>query len=362
VINKVAIIILNWNGWKDTIECLESVFRLNYPNYQVIVVDNCSHDGSMKYIKEWAEGEREILSPEPTHPLYHLSHPPVQKPIPYIEYRRKIGEAGGLKDEERLLYEKLPKGFSHPLILIQTDDNLGFSGGNNVGIRYALAKGAFDYIWILNNDVVVENDSLKNLIKIDYTKTCIIGSIICSYKRPELIQTVGGAKFNKYLLRSKYVFSNYSLNEIKQLSLDYLNRVDYISGAALLVPVKYIFDVGLLDERFFLYYEELDWQIRGAELGYGFKIAFDSIVYHKEGATIGSSKILSEKSAKSEYFSNKSAIVFALKHYGSYGKIFITLRFFAKLLSYIVSGKIYLIKILISSYMDFLLFPKKNVN
>ena len=79
---KVFIIILNWNGWKDTIECLESVFRNTYPNYQVIVVDNGSTNGSMEKIKVWANAKQEVLTPEPIHPLYHLSHPPVKKPIP----------------------------------------------------------------------------------------------------------------------------------------------------------------------------------------------------------------------------------------------------------------------------------------
>ena len=83
---KVAIIILNWNGWEDTTECLESVFRNTYQNFQVIVIDNGSTDDSMEKIKDWAEGKQEVLTPEPTHPLYHLSHPSAIKPIPYIYY------------------------------------------------------------------------------------------------------------------------------------------------------------------------------------------------------------------------------------------------------------------------------------
>jgi glycosyltransferase involved in cell wall biosynthesis len=103
---KVAIVILNWNGWKDTIECLESVFRNTYPNYQVIVVDNGSTDGSIEKIKAWADGKQEVLTPEPTHPLYHLSHPPVKKPIPYIYYTREEAEKGGdLKLEEKVTKE-----------------------------------------------------------------------------------------------------------------------------------------------------------------------------------------------------------------------------------------------------------------
>jgi len=90
---KVAIIILNWNGWKDTIECLESVFRNLYLNYQVVVLDNGSTDDSVEKIKAWAEGKQEV-EVDLNNPLYHLSHPPVPKPIPYIEYDRKTAEAG----------------------------------------------------------------------------------------------------------------------------------------------------------------------------------------------------------------------------------------------------------------------------
>ena len=141
---KVAIIILNWNGWKDTIECLESVFRNTYPNYQVIIVDNGSTDGSMGKIKKWAEGKQEILTPKPNHPLYHLSHPPVKKPIPYIYYTREEAEKGGnFKLEEKITKEwqkqrklnskELNTTSSYPLIFIQTGENLGCAGGNNGG-------------------------------------------------------------------------------------------------------------------------------------------------------------------------------------------------------------------------------------
>jgi glycosyltransferase involved in cell wall biosynthesis len=89
---KVYILILNWNGWKDTIECLESIFRNSYPNYQVVVIDNGSTNGSIEKIKAWAGGEQEV-EVDPNNPLYNLSHPPVQKPIPSIEYDRKTAEA-----------------------------------------------------------------------------------------------------------------------------------------------------------------------------------------------------------------------------------------------------------------------------
>ena len=139
---KVTIIILNYNGWKDTIECLESVLRNDYPNYQVIVVDNGSPNNSIEYIKAWAEGRQEVLTPEPTHPLYHLSHPPVKKPIPYIYYTREEAEKGSdFELEEKLTkeWQKQRKFFNnkeliptspYPLIFIQTGENFRLSENN----------------------------------------------------------------------------------------------------------------------------------------------------------------------------------------------------------------------------------------
>jgi len=207
---KVAIIILNYNGWKDTIECLESVLRNDYPNYQVIVVDNGSPNNSMKYIKAWAEGRQEVLTPEPTHPLYHLSHPPVKKPIPYIEYNKKEAEKGGTPKLENSLMINWLNSKAHlqdnspnnsvnpttkyPLILIQTGSNLGYAGGNNVGIRYA-QKRDFEYIWLLNNDVVIDKDALTELLKLAESdkKIGIVGSKLLYYYYPNTIQTLGGS-------------------------------------------------------------------------------------------------------------------------------------------------------------------------
>jgi len=86
--SKVYIIILNYNGWADTIECLESVLRNDYPNYQVVVVDNNSPNNSMEYIKAWAEGKLDVwINSE--NPLRKISFPPIPKPFPYLFYTRE---------------------------------------------------------------------------------------------------------------------------------------------------------------------------------------------------------------------------------------------------------------------------------
>ena len=90
----VHVLLLNWNGWRDTIECLESVLRLEWPELRVIVCDNGSTDGSEARIAEWARGA--LDAPVPTHPaLAALVTPPVRKPIPMVRYDRAAAERGG---------------------------------------------------------------------------------------------------------------------------------------------------------------------------------------------------------------------------------------------------------------------------
>jgi GT2 family glycosyltransferase len=135
---KVAIIVLNYNNWSDTIECLESVLRNDYDNYQVIVVDNNSPNNSMDYIKAWAEGKIDVWV-NPKNPLRRFSFPPGPKPIPYVYYTREEAEKGGNKDLEKALSERISTDITtkYPLIFIQSGENLGYTGGNNVGIRNA---------------------------------------------------------------------------------------------------------------------------------------------------------------------------------------------------------------------------------
>jgi len=279
--SKVSIIILNWNGWKDTIECLESIFRNTYPNYQVIVIDNGSTDGSLEKIKNWAEGKEEVLTPEPTHPLYHLSHPLIEMSIPYIYYNREEAEKGGnFKLEEKLKEawqkqgrhnsKKINPTSSYPLIFIQTGENLGYAGGNNVGIRYALSKGSCGYVWLLNNDTVIDKDALTELVNLAEAdkKIGMVGSKLLYYYEPKTIRflnndTVGWNRMDK----------EYS-------------EVEWIVGASLLAKKKVVKEVGLLDELYFMYNEEIDWCIETGRKGYKIFSCWKSKVWHKEGASL----------------------------------------------------------------------------
>jgi len=301
--NKVYILLLNWNGWKDTIECLESVFRIDYPDYQVILCDNDSRDGSMDHIKAWAEGK--LASTVPDHnPLRRFSFPPIAKPIYYVEYNRKQAEAGGHEDDAKAR-----------LILIQTGANLGFAGGNNVGLRYALARDDFDYVWLLNNDTVIKPDALTKMIERMMVKpdAGICGSKIPYYHQPDKIWALGGATYNKWgaiprcIGLSQNADKHYDRWEVE-------SKMDYIAGASMLVSKPFLHHVGLLCEDYFLYFEELDWAVR-AKGQYTLAYAPESIVYHKVGASTDTIDKPTEKRPRSIDYMYRNRLLFTRKFY-----------------------------------------------
>ncbi len=256
--DKVYIILLNYNGWADTIECLESVFRIDYPNYQVIVVDNNSPNNSMEYIKAWAEGKLDIWV-NPNNPLRKLSFPHVPKPIPYVFYTREEAEKGGNPELEENLKDNIPDSITtkYPLIFIQTGYNGGFAFGNNVAIKYALAKNDFDSVILLNNDTVIEKDTILEIVKarINFGEKAIYGGRIFYYRNPELIWYDGG-HFNEWLGRAIHINMKKKLHEVKSNDV---KSVNFITFCYVLIP-KFILDkVGLLDESYFMYVEDFDY-------------------------------------------------------------------------------------------------------
>lgn len=273
----VYIIIVNWNGWGDTIECLESVFRLDYPDYRVIVCDNGSSDGSVGVIKRWAEGLLDAWVP-PGNPLRRLSHPPVRKPLPYVEYERAAAERGGAPAD---------KGEAR-LVIANTGDNLGFAGGNNVGLRYALARGDFDYVWLLNNDTVVEPKALTHLIDRMGQDASIgmCGSTTYYYDRRDILWARGGAVYNRWIGYARCVGSGCRGTQVVDRG-NIERRMHYVAGSSMAVSRRFLEIIGLMSEEYFLYFEELDWAARAKgrfRLGY----APESVVYHKVGRSTGS--------------------------------------------------------------------------
>ena len=300
--SRVYIILVNWNGWRDTLECLESVFRNNYHSFRVVVCDNDSQDGSLDYIKTWADYKLNSFIP-PARKLSCLSWPPVAKPLAYAEYSCEEAERGGDLDVDT------------PLILIRNGGNLGFAGGNNVGLRYALARRDFEYVWLLNNDTVVDPDALTCLVKRMEQQASVgmCGSTIRLYHDWEKIQALGGGFYCRWIglpwHYGRFTFWGKNINSRRAEMW-----MNYVEGASMFVSRQFLEEIGLMCEDYFLYFEEADWAIRAQRR---FKLAYapESIVYHKVGGSIGTSSNPAKKSYTCDYFNIRNRLLFTRRFY-----------------------------------------------
>jgi len=299
---KVYIILVNYNGWQDTIECLESLFKIEYRNYQILLVDNDSPNNSIENIKSWANGKTKI-NEKHTSIFKKYVLPYIKKPIEYIEYTALQAIQGG--DRE------LEKRYKDPLILIKSDKNGGFSYGNNIAINYALKKNDFDYVLLLNNDTIVDKLFLQEMVKTaeNYQNAGIVGSKIYYYDKPNKLWFNGGT-FNEWIGRSSHIQ--------KENKTD-ISECSFITGCSMLIQKDVLEKVGLLDESYFMYVEDLDYSYRTTKYGYKLFVAHNSIIWHKIGAS--NEGELSEFSA---YWSTKNRIKLILKN-NNFIKIIISL-------------------------------------
>ena len=284
---SICIILVNYNGYLDTIECLESIFSQNYPNVRVIVVDNNSPNGSLSFINEWAyKYSTKINKDSQFH--YSCSKAEIEAlNIPTLQYK---------------------------LITVQAGANLGFAGANNIGMRYGLACNC-DYFWLLNNDTIINSDTLPKLVQyIKTNKIGILGSKLCYYDHPDTIQALGG-KYNKFLALSKHIGEG--VKDTGVYSSGVYTNIDYPVGASMFVSKSFIKEVGLLDEDYFLYFEELDWTHRARQKGWSIGTALESTVLHKEGASAGSGQWRT-RSMLSDLLIFRNRFIFMSKFYPQY--------------------------------------------
>jgi GT2 family glycosyltransferase len=252
----------------------------------------------MERFADWARG-RLALIPEPG-PLRSLSHPPVAKPVPFAG--PELGAA------------TLAHSANTPLILLQTGANLGYGGGNNVGIRYALDHLAFDYLWILNNDTLVAPDALEALLhRVTDTDIDICGSTLLFHDRPEIIQCQGGAHFYRWLSLTRLL----GIWRTKDNMLDQAQveaRLDHPYGAAMLISRAGLDKLGPMPEGYFLYYEEIDW-IAGAATPVRLGYAPDSIVYHRKGRAAGTGIRRDRRSRPATYYLARNRIRYTARRF-----------------------------------------------
>lgn len=270
---KVWVVLVNWNGWRDSIECLESVLRLAYSHFGVIVCDNNSSDRSLEAIAAWAAGTQ--VYDGPLGPLGHLSTPPLPKPLRCLV----LDDPADFK----------PEMADVPLLLVRTGHNLGFAGGNNVGVRIALSDPACCFVWLLNNDTVVAPLCLDRMVDVAVGDTAIgiTGSLISFYFQPDVVQALGGGRFfprrvagylHGHCLRTTAITT--AIRAYAKANLE------WVSGVSMLVSRRFVERIGEMEECYFLYFEEIDWALRAnGEFKNG--LAHDAQVYHKAGSSTG---------------------------------------------------------------------------
>ena len=326
---RAYIVIVNWNGWRDTIECLESVFRIIQDNFSVIVCDNDSKDGSIERIVEWAKGN--LAAVPALDQMKSWSAPPVTKPVPFV-----LLEVSQLEDPQACSGEAR-------LILIRSRKNLGFAGGNNLGLRYILRRNDHEYVWLLNNDTVVHPKSLACLIdrmKEDM-RIGICGSKLCFYSVPHLVQAYGGSAYSPLTGRNRHIgISNPASVQEDRASVE--RQLGYILGASMLISRDFLDHVGLMNEDYFLYYEEIDWVTRAkGKFLQGY--APGSIVFHKHGSSLGGNwptrgNASEESFTISDFYSVRNQIRFTRRYHPHYLPV-VAITISIRLLKRIVAGK-----------------------
>lgn len=245
--SPICAIVVNWNGWRDTVACVQSLLALDEERLRIVVCDNGSSDGSAHHLQAWL-AER--------------------------------------NDKDRALV--------HVLAL---PGNLGYAGGLNAGIRWAQSRLGARLFWLLNNDVEAQPGALQELLaardRVPDAGLC--GSVLLDWDAPGRVQAVGGRYF-KWLGVGRH--DTTASGDADGVCL----TMDYPVGASLLVDQHYIDRVGLMDDSYFLYYEEMDWVERGRRQGFRPVIAVRSRLRHKEGASTGSRGGVRGKSLLSERY------------------------------------------------------------
>lgn len=301
---KTAIIIVNWNGWEDTVRCIDASLNMDEFMGSIFVCDNASTNNSFEKIKAWANGELEVLQ--------DMRFENVTQTIGLCS--KKVNCIAG---DESYIGDHINNNgiLSQAVYLIQSYKNGGFSYGNNTAIKLAMLDSDIDLFWMLNSDTVPAKNALIELEKQCAGKNypLLSGSILCEYWDPATIQSVGAVKpkFPISLFKAISARSVFEGHKFSELELTDKLKVYYPIGASMIINKSYIANYGLLEERFFLFYEELDLALRCNPNN--IFICTKSIVYHKGGGSTGQSYNRVKRHAFSDYHGIRSRWILAKK-------------------------------------------------
>lgn len=240
---KVGVILVNYNGKNYNEECIDSILKSTYKNLEVLVVDNASSDDSVELLK---------------------------------------------------------KRYMNNITVVETGLNLGFSGGNNVGIKLALEKKC-DFILLLNNDTVIEEKMIEIMVETSIdNQYCVISPKIYYYDNKEVIWSAGAD-----MIWKKGIPAQRGMNEVDKGQFDIECNVEIATGCCLLIHKKIVEEVGLLPDDYFLYYEDTDYTTQIVRRGYKILYLPSARMYHKVSASTGG-----EESFNYIYYNTRNRLLF----------------------------------------------------
>jgi GT2 family glycosyltransferase len=300
---KVKIIILNWNGWEDTIECLESLYQIDYPNFDVLLVDNDSKDESITKIHEYLDGKFKVESK-------FVNYNPDNKPIKYLEY-----------SEDR--YNQLDTSEAvdaKNLYILKNNENYGFAEGNNIAIKIALRSNP-DYIMLLNNDTVVEHDFLNKLVDVaeEDDTVGVVGPVIYYYDyegRTDVPSNICG------VVNIKHYPGYYDMVDKDPTVKPGNVECDWVSGAAMMIKTKEV-PIKYLNNQLFFGNEDIDMCINLKKMGYKIVNVHSSRIWHKEGVSRKKRSSAVIKKVKMEIEVNLKFLKLHNKHYYWYLPVYL---------------------------------------
>jgi GT2 family glycosyltransferase len=257
----IAIVILNWNGWQDSLECLSSLQKSRFKDYQIILIDNGSTDESLEKIRAWS-----------------VSAIPVT-----------VGpEACGAESYSLELIETTPdclpglhiKADSKHLLLVKNPENIGFAAGSNIGISYAV-RNNFEQVMLLNNDTTIAPDCLSELHAFtnSHPEYCVVTPKICYYNEPKKIWNCGG-KLTAFGGR-KYLNQDCSDESVPSEPM----QITFLTGCALYARTSVFDAYGPLSENFFFGEEDYEFCLRMKKNKIKLAAVRSATVFHKIGSS-----------------------------------------------------------------------------
>lgn len=255
----IACVIVNWKNPEKTTACIERVLNSKLCPSFIYVIDNHSEDDS----------QRKIL-------------------------KTLLRNSDKEKVDDRIIW-------------IETLENIGYAGANNIGVLEIYKNSKIDFIWIINNDVLVENNTLSSMHEHlrKNPNTGFVGTPIL-YEKTDKLQCYGGGTHTPYLGINRLLYKGKTVGNLPKSR----RSPDYIMGCNLLTRRQVITNTGYMDEGYFMYSEEIDWQIRAKAQGWKIEVIDQSSVSH------GTLKERRNRSDSYYYYKNRSAIRFVKKHHG----------------------------------------------